>query len=128
MQDLFQRHRHPLFVDSLTINIFGFVLLVTHCVRARSEIVYNITAILALGYGIYDMSTVYSTDLAFYLTVLLIISATIVHESDRFRNIYVHLLERFVRSVLTKPIRGLFQDPPLPLMFTFQRKYSHFFL
>jgi hypothetical protein len=34
-------------------------------------------------------------------------------ESNRFRELYVHLLERFITNFLTIHVRAFFQDPPV---------------
>ncbi|KAK2456899.1 hypothetical protein QL285_004224 [Trifolium repens] len=116
LQELFSLHHHAISVTLLTINVFGFNLMVTHSLRAPNEVLYNILAIGGVGYTTYQMAKVYSSVLSMYLGILSLFSMAVVilSLSDRFRGIYLYNHQR-ITNILRRCIKAGFQDQLLPV-------------
>ncbi|KAK2458778.1 hypothetical protein QL285_005895 [Trifolium repens] len=67
MHDLLILHESLLFVTVLTPNLFGYALFVSHCLRARTKLVFNLIAFLGVGWATHAMSRIYSPSLASFL-------------------------------------------------------------
>ncbi|KAK2404852.1 hypothetical protein QL285_054174 [Trifolium repens] len=125
LQDVFSIYHFPIFVTLITLNVFGFNLLVSHSLRSPNEVVYNIATIAGVGYAAYHMAKVYSWMLSLSIGGLSLFSMAfvILSLSDRFCGIYQCNRQR-ITNLLRRCIKALFQDQLIPVS-TSPQEHTH---